>query len=244
MPVRLSGHPDIVKDPAKALKSCFLAINKALRSLPNNAAIYSGSTAVVALVRDGKMWVANAGDSRAILVVEGGAEGQAVKGTHPPMRVVPLTTDHDPDLPTEKARIVASGGFVSAPAEPGLSARVWLDPEHTQIGLAMARSLGDLAVKTVGVIAEPEVLEHTIQPTDRFMVMASDGVWEFLTSTDVAAFAHEHLAKGGNAAAKSACEALIARAANMWRAHEGQYRDDITAQILMLPCFGTSSSSA
>ena len=44
-----------------------------------------------------------------------------------------------------QARILAKGGFVSPPPEPGLSARVWLDPQHTQIGLAMARSLGDHA---------------------------------------------------------------------------------------------------
>jgi hypothetical protein len=37
---------------------------------------------------------------------------------------------------------------------------VWLDPDFTQVGLAMARSIGDRAVKGVGVIAEPEVLMH------------------------------------------------------------------------------------
>lgn len=45
------------------------------------------------------------------------------------------------------ARITKAGGFVSPPPEPGLSARVWLDAEFTQVGLAMARSIGDHAVK-------------------------------------------------------------------------------------------------
>ena len=66
----------------------------------------------------------------------------------------------NPDSPAEMARIVKAGGFVSPPPEPGLSARVWLDAEFTQVGLAMARSIGDHAVKGVGVIAEPEVLVH------------------------------------------------------------------------------------
>jgi len=41
------------------------------------------------------------------------------------------------------ARIVAWGGFVCPPAEVGLSARVYLDPGFTMIGLAMARSIGE-----------------------------------------------------------------------------------------------------
>lgn len=63
----------------------------------------------------------------------------------------------------KKARIEAAGGFVSPPPEPGLSSRVWLDAEMTQIGLAMARSIGDHAVKSIGVVAEPEVTKHTIK---------------------------------------------------------------------------------
>lgn len=66
-------------------------------------------------------------------------------------------------LLSAQVRIEAAGGFVSLPPEPGLSSRVWLDPAMTQVGLAMARSLGDQAVKLVGVVAEPEVTEHIIQ---------------------------------------------------------------------------------
>lgn len=37
-------------------------------------------------------------------------------------------------------------------------------------------------MKDVGVIPEPEVKEFTIGTNDKFMIMASDGVWEFITS--------------------------------------------------------------
>ena len=53
----------------------------------------------------------------------------------------------NPDSPLEMARITKAGGFVSPPPEPGLSARVWLDADFTQVGLAMGRSIGDHAVK-------------------------------------------------------------------------------------------------
>ncbi len=39
---------------------------------------------------------------------------------------------------------------------------MWLDAAMTQIGLAMARSIGDHAVKSIGVVAEPEITTHTI----------------------------------------------------------------------------------
>lgn len=43
------------------------------------------------------------------------------------------------------------GGFVSDPEEAGASARVWLDETKTMVGLAMSRSIGDLAVERVSV---------------------------------------------------------------------------------------------
>ena len=81
-------------------------------------------------------------------------------------------------------RIEAAGGFVLPPPEEGLSARVWLDADFTSIGLAMGRSIGDHAVKAIGVIAEPEVTTYDLTSNDEFMVLASDGVWEFITSEE------------------------------------------------------------
>ncbi len=50
----------------------------------------------------------------------------------------------------------------------------------------MARSLGDQVVKPIGVIANPEVVERDIDfKKDRFVILASDGVWEFLSSEEV-----------------------------------------------------------
>eukprot|EP00953_Heterococcus_sp_UTEX-ZZ885_P033824 17578-Heterococcus_DN1.PRE.2 len=92
----------------------------------------------------------------------------------------------------------------------------------------MARSIGDHAVKAVGVTAEPEVRMRKILPGDRFIVIASDGVWEFLSSVEVMVLVQEELqkGKGSSTAATAACETLIARAANKWQAQEGDYRDD------------------
>ena len=50
----------------------------------------------------------------------------------------------------------------------------------------MSRSMGDRVAHSVGVSAEPDVTEFTLTVNDKFMVIASDGVWEFLSNQDVA----------------------------------------------------------
>ena len=49
----------------------------------------------------------------------------------------------------------------------------------------MARSFGDLVAASVGVSPEPEVLDFELEPDDKFIVIASDGVWEFLSNERV-----------------------------------------------------------
>jgi serine/threonine protein phosphatase PrpC len=50
----------------------------------------------------------------------------------------------------------------------------------------MTRSFGDRVAHSVGVSAEPETFDFTLGLNDKFMVIASDGVWEFLSNEDVA----------------------------------------------------------
>jgi serine/threonine protein phosphatase PrpC len=49
----------------------------------------------------------------------------------------------------------------------------------------MSRSLGDLVAASVGVIYEPEILEYDITPEDKFIVLGSDGIFEFLANEDI-----------------------------------------------------------
>lgn len=157
----------------------------------------------------------------------------------PNLTTIPLSKDQNPDSPGEQERILNAGGFVSLPPEPGLSARVWLDDQCTQIGLAMARSIGDHAVKDVGVIAEPVVTVYDVAEEDEFMILATDGVWEFIDSEDAVQIVSKHLygkdANGdGKKCASKACEALIKAAMEKWHEYEGDYRDDITAIVVQL----------
>jgi len=101
----------------------------------------------------------------------------------------------------------------------------------------MARSIGDHAVKGVGVIAEPVVETHELEEEDEFVIIATDGVWEFISSEDAVEIVAGHLYNEGKdekGGASLACEALIKAASEKWHEHEGDYRDDITAIVIRL----------
>jgi len=222
----LEDHPNLIDNPEKAMKDVFLKTDNMLKKDASIDAELSGTTAVVCLfVADEKkklkVWTANVGDSRAVV-------GQKKMNKKIAKN---LSEDQKPDTPAEKRRIVSKGGHVSPPEEEwGGPARVWLDSNMTLPGLAMARSIGDHLVKSVGVIAEPEVTQWEILPEDDFVVMASDGVWEFIESQACVDIVDAFI--GGSAT--EACTRLIETAAAKWRQEEGDYRDDITAICLQL----------
>mmetsp|Transcript_1858 Transcript_1858/g.3688 ORF Transcript_1858/g.3688 Transcript_1858/m.3688 type:complete len:108 (-) Transcript_1858:96-419(-) len=94
----------------------------------------------------------------------------------------------------------------------------------------MARSIGDHAVKPVGVIADPAVTSHDLTDEDEFMIVATDGVWEFVSSDEAIEIVARHLDAGEGAS--RACQCLIEEAAAKWHDFEGDYRDDITALVV------------
>jgi len=214
--------------PAEGLKKAFLDVDMALKNDRSIDADLSGTTAVVLLYEfiDGtkaKVWSANAGDSRATMQSAGS-------------KVTDLTEDQKPNTPDEQKRIEKAGGFVSPPEEEwGGPARVWLDKNMTLPGLAMGRSIGDHVVSSVGVIAEPEVKEWEIDTSkDEMIVMASDGVWEFIESADACKVINKVKAAQKEDDATVQVTKLIETAAAKWRQEEGDYRDDITAICIKL----------
>jgi len=69
--------------------------------------------------------------------------------------------------------------------------RVWIDEEGP--GFTLTRSLGDFQSKKIGIISEPEIQHLELVAADRFIVMASDSVWDVMNSAQVAGFVDHHL---------------------------------------------------
>ncbi|XP_071710146.1 probable protein phosphatase 2C 75 [Rutidosis leptorrhynchoides] len=116
-----------------------------------------GSTAVIALLTPEYLIVANCGDSRAVLCRNG--------------KAVPLSVDHKPDREDERARIEALGGRILF---AGNGARV-------EGVLAMSRAIGDRLLKQV-VTSEPEFMFIKREAGDMNLILASDGLWDVLSS--------------------------------------------------------------
>lgn len=165
---------------------------------------YSGTTVVAVMLSGNNLICANVGDSRAILgslrtkedaaIVEqnkGEFQIESVAGPDSSGEKVWISTslsiDHKPDRADEHDRIINTNGrvdpFREENGDPVGPARVWLRTQNVP-GLAMSRSIGDLVAASVGVIPEPEFFELTLNESDKFLVLASDGVWEFIDNDE------------------------------------------------------------
>ena len=183
---------------------------------PLEAQVQAGCTAVTALIVGRRLFVANAGDSRAVLSRR--------------KRALPLSQDHKPSAAGERARIVAAGGFLS---EVGGITRV-------NGNLNLSRAIGDLRYKMNAqlepkdqiITAEPDVVLEELRPGDRFIVMACDGIWDVMSSQQVVDFVNERLDKGMPPAA-IASDLLNACVATDPRETRGIGCDNMTATIIV-----------
>ena len=135
--------------------------------------MYVGCTVCVALVTLDEIYVANAGDSRCVLARKD--------------KAIEMSTDHKPELPTEKSRIEKAGGFVEENRVKGI--------------LNLSRSLGDLEYKSDKqlppehqmITAFPEFKKEKINNQTDFVIIACDGIWDCLTSQEAVDFVYEQL---------------------------------------------------
>ena len=159
------------------LTNTFIQIDKNISKETDIDTLFSGSTCVSLIFTPSKILCANVGDSRCIV---GKFDGKK-------WFVKNLSSDHKPDNKLEKERILKCGGRVEAYTDENGGfygpQRVWLKKEDLP-GLAMSRSFGDVVAHSVGVIPEPEILKHSILEEDKFIILASDGIWEFISSEE------------------------------------------------------------
>jgi serine/threonine protein phosphatase PrpC len=181
--------------------------------------VVSGSTATVVLIQGDRVYSAHVGDSRALI-------GRLLPSGQ--REALVLTPDHKPNLDEEKKRIESCGGEVKK-QENDIPFRVFLR-DRDYPGLAMSRSIGDLLCREIGVISTPTVTEHILSEEDEFVLVCSDGVWEFIENQE----AVEFVAGFGRAGAAQAAEQLAKKAWERWLDMEGDVVDDITVMIAYL----------
>ncbi|CAN0039927.1 unnamed protein product [Ectocarpus sp. 12 AP-2014] len=158
----VSREPDFSLELQSAVHKGFLRANaEFLRKAERFCANDEGSTAVTAFVRGRRLVVGNVGDSRAVLCSGG--------------RALPMSSDHKPNKPEERRRIQALGGRVVYSF--GI-------PRAVNGILAVSRAFGDRNMKGA-VNAEPDVRERGLERHDDFLVLATDGLWDVMSSQEV-----------------------------------------------------------
>lgn len=159
----------------EAFLKSYKAMDKELKSHPNLDCFCSGSTAVTIVKQGSNLFMGSIGDSRAIM---------ASKDNNDSLVAIQLTVDLKPDLPREAERIKRCKGRVFALQDEPEVPRVWL-PFDDAPGLAMARAFGDFCLKEYGVISIPEISHRILTESDKFIVLASDGIWDVLSNEQV-----------------------------------------------------------
>ena len=198
------------------LRKLFRHAERDLHKKSEIDANFSGTTCVMVLQIGDRFICSNIGDSRAIMVKTGN-------------QVVLLSIDQKPNDPEESKRILQNGGEISQYEEDGEKSgpyRIWKKGEIYP-GIAMSRSVGDFFATELGVIPEAKFIEEKIDDDCKFIVVASDGVWEFLSNQRVAEIVMPYYK---NDDPDGACRALIKESTEWWN-KEDIVVDDITVVV-------------
>ena len=159
------------------IKNTFMKIDENLSMDTRIDSLFSGSTCVSIVFTPSKLICANLGDSRCVI---GKYDGKKWFSKN-------ISNDHKPNILVEEERILKKGGRIEPYKDDEGNfigpKRVWLKEEDAP-GLAMSRSFGDRIAHSVGVISEPEITEYSFFHEDKFLILASDGIWEFISSDE------------------------------------------------------------
>jgi len=171
-------HKNIVEDPEfakgnieEAIKNGFAKTEQHIIAQSLQGHWTSGSTGVIGILIDDWLYIANVGDSEAVMVKKNGSALDSVL----------LSEKHKPSDPAEKERVDKAGGQVFFGRVMGT--------------LAVSRAFGDIEFKfphNVGsgdfVSAVPFIRKIQLTPDTTFLVIACDGLWDKLTYQDAVDF--------------------------------------------------------
>jgi len=178
-------------DAVEACHAAFLTTNAQLHADSLDDSM-SGTTAITVMVRGRTLYVANTGDSRAVIAQKKGKDLVAVD----------LSIDQTPFRADELQRVKLCGARVltldqieglkdpdvqcwgTEEGDDGDPPRLWVQ-NGMYPGTAFTRSIGDSIAETIGVVPNPEIVVLELTSDYPFFVIASDGVFEFLSSQTV-----------------------------------------------------------
>ena len=265
----------------EVVRKSLLECNRVMRRDDKVDDTLSGTTVISASFHDGRLTIANIGDSRAVLGVTfekqsvlASASGEEEKEEisedaaaiereraelvskiecldveDGKLLALPLSQDQTPYRPDERERVKLCGARVMTVdqiegLEPihedwgkrsgedidvlGDPPRIWRQEEDFP-GTAFTRSIGDTVAEDLGVTAEPEMVSLDMSKNCKMLILASDGVFEFLTNQQVVDIC------SGCSDPLDACRKVVHQAYKQWLHYEIR-TDDITIIVMFLEC--------
>ncbi len=208
----------IIKDNYSFIKNLIKSSEENLNNEKDIDSNFSGTTCNLIIQINNKIICSNIGDSRSIMVKD--------KKT-----IIELSFDQKPDDENERKRIEEYNGEVhklidEEEGEIG-PMRVFMKGEKFP-GIAMSRSIGDKIASQLGVISLPDIREFDIDNNCKFIVIASDGIWEFLSKEKVTHYVNKFYKKNN---AYEAALKLVKKSTSIWE-KEDNVIDDITVIVI------------
>ena len=224
----LNSEIDINKSPiesiSKIITKTFIETNSSLINNSNIDISSSGCTCSSILLTQNNLISINLGDSRCIL--------GRFNPENNSWSYINLTRDHKPTEEDEKERIIKKGGNISkGKDEFGNSSgimRIW--KADGNIGLALTRSFGDEIMSKVGVSCEPEIKQFFLGKDDKFIIIGTDGLWEYIYSEECVNMVKDFFLKND---IQGAGNLLLKEASKRWIV-EQDVVDDITIILIFL----------
>ena len=139
----------------KSLTESFLKLDELTKEIEDF--LYIGNTATIIYIDKNTIYSANVGDTRSVLICY-----------DKPIR---LTYDHKCSDESEKKRIIKAGGIIRK--------------NRLNCDLAISRAIGDNEYKKFGLIANPYICKKNLSYNEKYCVIASDGIWDFVCDETV-----------------------------------------------------------
>ncbi|CAA0814475.1 Probable protein phosphatase 2C 38 [Striga hermonthica] len=238
---------DVIKNAYLATEEEFLSlVKKQWVNRPQIASV--GSCCLVGVICNGVLYVANAGDSRAVL-------GRVDKGEKE-LKAIQLSDEHNASFKSVRDELQ-----LLHPEDPHivvLKHNVWRVKGIIQV----SRSIGDAYLKKAEfnrvpllpkfrlpepfekpiLLAEPSIHVQKLYPEDQFLIFASDGLWEHLSNQEAVELVHSSPRNGiarklVKAAIHEAAKKREMRYSDLRKIDRGvrrHFHDDITVIVLFL----------
>ncbi|KAI0566244.1 Protein-serine/threonine phosphatase [Gracilaria domingensis] len=169
------------RDPESAIRNACQALEAFVLAKSALDRAYYGTTLLFTMIRGQDLYIANIGNSRAVLATKDGAQA--------------ITQEHDGSNAEEVSRVTCAGGYFQ-------------DGKVNNL-VPMTRSIGDLELKDRKhitfpnrrmtediLISVPDIYQRKLSSRDEFLIMATAEVWENLSNNVVVQTIRDSLRRG------------------------------------------------